>query len=193
MRTILAGTAAVAVFLVAACTTDTPATTGPATLGTAPTTTQPKTAGPDGHRLGDSADLPAGANTFEVTLLRIVDPDTSDKSKPLEGRRFVSAEFRIVNKGPGTVPVPSNRFHSFGVNMVNASGGVYTPAPGSIDGSIRTAAGPQVELHAEWAPGQPRTGFVTCNVPIDGTVSAVTVSWGRPDRNPAPPIRWQAG
>jgi len=119
--------------------------------------------------VGSAIDL-KGENSgdlLEVTVVKIVDPDspTDDFSSPDSGKRYVSVQFELVNKGAGSYSDDPQ----INVDVKDASGQSFDP---EIMVSS-TKAGQQMSSNVTLAPGDKALGFLTFQVPTGDKVAVV--------------------
>lgn len=119
--------------------------------------------------VGSAIDL-KGVNSgddLEVTVVKIADPDSSTDgfSSPDAGKRYVSVQFQLVNKGTGTYSDDPQ----IDVAVKDAAGQSFDP---EIMVSA-TKAGEQMSSSINLAPGDKALGFLTFQVPTGDKVAVV--------------------
>ncbi|MFI1584416.1 hypothetical protein [Embleya sp. NPDC020630] len=139
---------------------------------TAPPT--PKSPTRTGH-VGDTihVDRGAGGQTFDITLVSVVDPappvSTYDWAKPRPGNRYIALQWKVVT---GTMP------DSFSPNsltrIADDQGTLYGDLP-----SGESNAGPKFPTTFPLPPGTTNTGYVTYEIPV--TAKAASVRLGVTD------------
>ncbi|MCA6094250.1 DUF4352 domain-containing protein [Streptomyces sp. SCA3-4] len=117
--------------------------------------------------VGGTATLKAknGAQ-IAVTLKNFADPATSDNKymQPKPGKRWVAAQFEIVNKGQTVYDdSPGN-----GVKVVDDQGQAFTQSIGS------TTAGPSMPATVKLKAGEKALGYVVVSVPEKAKPKSVT-------------------
>ncbi|MEV5242515.1 DUF4352 domain-containing protein [Streptomyces cinnamoneus] len=117
--------------------------------------------------VGGTATLKAknGAQ-IAVTLKNFTDPATSDNKymQPKPGKRWVAAQFEIVNKGQTVYDdSPAN-----GVKVVDDQGQAFTHSIGS------TTAGPNMPATVKLKAGEKALGYVVVSVPEKGKPKSVS-------------------
>ncbi|GHC33983.1 DUF4352 domain-containing protein [Streptomyces cinnamoneus] len=117
--------------------------------------------------LGGTATLKAknGAQ-IAVTLKNFADPAASDNKymQPKPGKRWVAAQFEIVNKGQTVYDdSPAN-----GVKVVDDQGQAFTQSIGS------TTAGPSMPATVKLKAGEKVLGYVVVSVPEKAKSKSVT-------------------
>ncbi|MEU1312803.1 DUF4352 domain-containing protein [Streptomyces cinnamoneus] len=146
-----------------------PAQQDPKGSGPAKEKPQDKPAQDQGGSLtvGGTATLKAknGAE-IAVTLKNFTDPATSDNkyTQPKPGKRWVAAQFEIVNKGQTVYDdSPAN-----GVKVVDDQGQTFTHSIGS------TTAGPNMPATVKLKAGEKALGYVVVSVPEKAKSKSVT-------------------
>ncbi|MFF3622345.1 DUF4352 domain-containing protein [Streptomyces sp. NPDC002467] len=120
--------------------------------------------------VGDTVTL-KGNNDGEqlaVTLKKWVDPAESanEFSKPQDGKRYVSAQFELVNTGSVVYSdSPGN-----GAQVADSDGQQFHST------FAETKAGPEMTSSAKAAPGAKVLGWITFEVPKDSKVAKVQFS-----------------
>ncbi|MBW8817604.1 MAG: hypothetical protein JF598_05080 [Streptomyces sp.] len=173
-------------------------TSGASTASTASTASG--TAGPGGSNAGGNITAGGAAGvggtrqivtsefTLEVTLVKVIDPDPIPGATPTiphlpEGvtspgpLRFVTAVYRITNKGPGTLRANPNYSQSPLTTNIDTATGAFPD-----EDYWTSTAGPKLDFGANpLAAGQTATGAVTATVPVADKVTEVKCYAGMDD------------
>lgn len=146
-------------------------TTKPDANASTPAAGTPSSAAPSAPTkaatVGDTVTL-KGTNDGEqlaVTLKKWVDPAESanEFSKPQDGKRYVSAQFELVNTGTAVYSdSPGN-----GAQVADDQGQQFHST------FAETKAGPEMSSSAKAAPGAKVLGWITFEVPKDSKISKV--------------------
>ncbi|MFD8478933.1 DUF4352 domain-containing protein [Kitasatospora sp. NPDC059673] len=128
---------------------------------------QGKAAGSSTAKLGDTIGLKGTekSNTADVTLVKVVDnaEGADEFTKPADGKRFVSVQFRIKATGSAAyADAPANS-----AKVLDDKGQGYSS---SLD---ETKAGPEFPVPANIAPGESALGFITFEVPSDAKLDKI--------------------
>lgn len=119
--------------------------------------------------VGSAIDLKGlhSGDELEVTVVKIVDPDgsTDEFSSPDSGKRYVSVQFQLVNKGSGTYSDDPQ----IDVAVKDAAGQSFDP---EIMVSS-TKAGEQMSSSIDLGPGEKALGFLTFQVPNGDKLATV--------------------
>ncbi|MEV4556996.1 DUF4352 domain-containing protein [Kitasatospora sp. NPDC049285] len=112
-------------------------------------------------KLGDTIGLKGNdkANTADVTLVKVVDnaEGNDEFTKPADGKRFVSVQFRIKATGKAAYSdAPQNS-----AKLIDVQGQAFGATV------AETKAGPEFQVPANIAPGESALGFITFEVPAD--------------------------
>jgi len=169
-RVLLTVSAAGLLAVLTACmsTTGTVSTTPASQVPAAPSPGTASTAVAKKAGVGDAIDLKGekSGDLIEVTLVKIVDPDSANDgfSTPPAGDRYVSVQFRIVNKGTGAYQDDP----MIDITVKDASGQSMKQ-----DYMSSTSAGAQMDSSVNLAPSDKALGFVTFDVPTGDKIGQV--------------------
>ncbi|MGW4382502.1 DUF4352 domain-containing protein [Kitasatospora sp. NPDC004531] len=143
----------------------TPKSDAPA--ATASSGEQPKADSPSTAKLGDTLALKGveKTNAADVTLVKVVDnaEGADEYTKPADGKRFVSVQFRIKATGSAAyADAPANS-----AKVLDAQGQGYSSTV------AETKAGPEFPVPANIAPGESALGFITFEIPTDAKLDKI--------------------
>lgn len=147
----------------AAAISSAPATSSPSSAGGAPSTPPASQAA----TIGDTVTLKGNADgeQLAVTIKKWVDPAKSANqySKPEEGKRWVAAQFELVNTGTAVYSdSPSN-----GTQVADDQGQQFQTTFGEV------TAGPAMTSSAKVAPGAKVLGWIVYEVPQDSKIATI--------------------
>ncbi|MBS2966432.1 DUF4352 domain-containing protein [Actinocrinis puniceicyclus] len=167
MRKILA---LLPVALIAAACTSKGVTTTPAAphsaSGTSAASQAPSSAAPQKAGVGDAINLQGDGTTIEVTVIKIVDPDTpsNEFETPKAGTHYASVQFQLLDKGPGSYQDDP----LIDAQVKDATGQTFKPAI-----VTETGAGPQMSSSTNLPKGDKALGFITFEIPSGSKVTQV--------------------
>lgn len=143
----------------------TPASTH-ATNATSSTAAPPTSAAPQSAGVGDAIDLKGEGTTVEVTVVKVVEPDSASNEfdTPKAGTHFASVQFQLLNKGPGSYqddPLIDAR-------AKDAAGQTFNSAL-----VTETGAGPQMNSSVNLASGDKALGYITFEIPTGSKITQV--------------------
>ncbi|MEW1638640.1 DUF4352 domain-containing protein [Streptomyces sp. NPDC093801] len=169
----LTATAAIALLALTACGPADEITTKPDPKGAPPSPTVPAEAAPSkpapgkAAAVGDTVTLKGNSNgeQLAVTIKKWADPaqPADDFMKPQDGKRWVAAQFELVNTGTAVYnDSPSN-----GTQVADAEGQQFQTT------FAETTAGPAMTSAAKVSPGAKVLGWITYEVPKDSKIVKV--------------------
>ncbi|MFI9782207.1 DUF4352 domain-containing protein [Kitasatospora sp. NPDC051984] len=128
---------------------------------------QGKAAGSSVAKPGDTIGLKGveKSNTADVTLVKVVDNSegADEYTKPADGKRFVSVQFRIKATGSAAyADAPANS-----AKVLDDKGQGYSSTVAD------TKAGPEFPVPANIAPGETALGFITFEIPADAKLDKI--------------------
>lgn len=179
----IASILAVLALAVAGCSSSTSKPPAPAAAGSSPAppasasspaAAPPATTAAAKLKVGGTATLTTPSGPLEITLVKIVDPASAEKSgrRPAAGEKYVAVQFKFVNKGTMLV---TDDFHG-----IRAADGQDQPV--NVQADVETDAGATIDVFQglKLAQGDTTLGYITFHMPTSTKIVRIqyTLSGG---------------